>query len=607
MYRRDPPDFEKLYAYSDSLVTTIEKNNLAKAFPDKYILGLNRRADALFSKGLYTEAYDDYFKAIKLAKETDDFCSLSNYSHSLGMALYRQQKYLEAAKSFNESYIEAAGCPNDFTTFYHRQELLDNIGLCYTHAHQYDSAMGYYAKALQLIAENQNKFNKEEKLYITAKAVIIGNMADVYVAVGKTDTAIELLKQSIAINIKKGHVNSDALTDHVKLANLYLSTGNNTELLPALKLIKAELDSIPDKTANLNWHKMMWRYYDLEKDWVNAYKYLFLYEQLKDSFLVNNKALMSTDFEGKIRSMEKQYQIATLNKNSKYAKIFSYIAALIAVMAIIIIVLIWRNAQRARKNIEELKQLNNQVNEQKEKLLLALNELEIRDKDKTRILRSVAHDVMNPIAAIMALTDILKVELTDLSEENDSILKLIKEACANSLSLSRDILEAAIKIDKSKLTKEWINIHQLVTSCTDLLQLSAAAKKQSIIVQSPETNIEAKINKEKIWRILNNLIANAIKFSHKNTHITISITTTDTTVQISVKDNGIGISEKNKPLVFDMFTEAKNPGTAGEVPHGLGLSISLQFARAHNGNIWLESTEGKGTTFHLVLPLNDSD
>ncbi len=603
MYRRDPPDYDKLLAYSDSLNITLEKNNLTTVAPDRYIMGLNRKADALFAKGQYTEAYDYYYKAKKIAKDNGDFCSLSNYSHSLGMALYRQQKYLLAARRFMESYEESSGCPADFTTFYHRQELLDNIGLSYTHAHKYDSAMLYYNKALSFVNENVAKFDKNEKFFISAKAVIIGNMADVYIALKNADTAISLLKQSISINLQKGYVNSDALTDHIKLANLYYQIGDIGELRTTLNLIKAELDSIPDKTASLNWQKLMWNLHDAEKDTLQAYRHLYAYEKQRDSMVATISALLATDFDGRIHSMERQYQIALLNKNSKTTKIYLFVAGLVTIMALAIVGLIWRSARRARKNVASLTALNKQINDQKDQLISTLNELEIKDRDKTRILRSVAHDVMNPIAAIMALTDILRADLGEISDDNQNIIALIKEACTNSLTLSKEILEAAVKIDKAKLVKEPLEIDKLAANCVDLLNRTAAVKNQSISIQTEQNNLVVNANKEQIWRILNNLIANAIKFSYPNTEIGVAVRKTDKYVRISVKDQGIGIPEKNKGMVFDMFTEAKNVGTAGETPHGLGLSISLQIAKAHNGNIWLESQEGVGTTFYLDLPL----
>ena len=97
---------------------------------------------------------------------------------------------------------------------------------------------------------------------------------------------------------------------------------------------------------------------------------------------------------------------------------------------------------------------------------------------------------------------------------------------------------------------------------------------------------------------------NAIKFSFENGKIIVSLAKSGENIIISVKDSGIGIPEKNKHNIFDMFTESKMYGTSGEKPHGIGLSISLQVARLHGGDIWFESEEGKGATFHFSFPVN---
>ena len=311
---------------------------------------------------------------------------------------------------------------------------------------------------------------------------------------------------------------------------------------------------------------------------------------------------MASDIDGRIRDIERQYEINLLNKNGEHERMYIVVLTVIAVMALIIIMLVLRNMKRSGENIVMLKRLNNQVNEQKEKLEKAITQLNQKERDKTRILRSVAHDVMNPIASIIALADILTQYAENYSEENKEILNLIKEACNNSLNLSKNILEAAMDIDEGNMGKEWVDIKKLVANCAELLNFRASAKHQRILTSMTSDDVLAFVNKEKIWRVINNLIANAIKFSYENSEILISLSVVDNIVHIDVKDSGVGIPEKNRPFVFDMFTQAKNPGTQGEVPYGLGLSISLQIARAHHGNIWFDTEEGKGTTFHFEIP-----
>ena len=601
IYRRDFKDYDKYIAYADSMLIVLDKNGQSPDLQYRYVEAYNMKADALFSKGLYSESYDYYYKAKKLAGETGDTCSLSGYSYSLGMVLYRQQRFVEAAAHFIESYNESAGCKDKFVYFYHRQEILDNIGLCYFNVQKYDSAMVYYRKALAYIGANYMHYDKPESVYKSAQAVVYGNLADIYLGLKNYDTAEVLLEKSISINLQKGYTNSDAIISQVKLATLYYNRGAPDSMKDVLTLIKAELDTIPDNENKVerSWNRLMWKYYDFEKDSVKAYRYLLAYEVMNDSFIARNKLLMAADVDGRIKNIERQSNINLLKKDNELDRYYLIITVIAIFMALIIIVLVLRNAGKTKRNLTTLTSLNNQVNDQKEKLQIALTELEWKDKDKSRILRSVAHDVMNPIAAIMAFIDILLSGPETYTDEQREIFGMIKEACTNSLNLSKDILEASV--DHTSITREWVDINKLVANSVELLGFRAAAKQQHLVITG-DKSVEALVNKEKIWRVINNLLGNAIKFSHENADIIINIASADDKVDISVKDSGIGIPEKNKPFVFDMFTEAKVPGTQGEAPHGLGLSISLQIAKAHNGSIWFESEEGKGATFHLVIP-----
>ena len=603
IYRKDSNNLDKYLAYADSMLLLAETGENRKLIPERIVQGHNMRADALFAKGMYTESYNEYFKAKKLAKDNLDNCSLSKYTHSLGMALYKQERYLDAAFQFKQSFEEAAECKDMFIFFYHKQELLDNIGLCYFRAGLYDSALLYYNKALAYINENYMKYSKTESSYISARAVVYGNLADIYTVKKEYDTAEYLLKKSIAVNLQKGYTNKDAIISQVKLATIYYENGKMDSMKDLLGYIKTEMDTIPDKQVEQYWNKLMWRYYDHKKDPLQAYKYLFAYQTLKDSIQDSQKNLIASDIVGRIRNLERQYQEAELNKYHQRRKIYLIAASIIAAMAMVILLLILKNARKSKENIKALTRLNNQVNEQKNKVEFALAELKTRDKDKSRILRSVAHDIMSPISAIIALNDILAMDADQFSEDQQEIIGLIKDACNNSLSLSRDILEASNEIDPSEMPRELEDICKLATKSVELQKVRAQNKHQSIriLCSSP---MEAYVNKEKIWRVISNLLSNAIKFSHEGGTIDLVLEKAGTNIHLAVIDHGIGIPDKYKPYVFDMFSEAKVHGTAGEVPHGIGLSICLQIVKAHKGTIWFESEEGKGSTFHVEIPIS---
>jgi signal transduction histidine kinase len=135
----------------------------------------------------------------------------------------------------------------------------------------------------------------------------------------------------------------------------------------------------------------------------------------------------------------------------------------------------------------------------------------------------------------------------------------------------------------------------------ELLRFKAAEKNQQIVLEMIETPVELFISREKIWRVISNLISNAIKFSRPDSLIQVGITDAGKKVIISVKDSGIGIPHDIRDKVFNMFTDAKRIGTAGERSFGLGLSICKQIVENHHGKIWFESEVNKGTTFFVAL------
>jgi len=215
-------------------------------------------------------------------------------------------------------------------------------------------------------------------------------------------------------------------------------------------------------------------------------------------------------------------------------------------------------------------------------------------------MKAVAHDLRGPVATISMLSDLILAEQDQASRAE--MIGFIKTSCNNSLALIAEILEAAEQSKKTEQEKESTNINQLVKTTVELLQLKASEKDQKITLHLPQQHLFLMINPEKIKRVLNNLITNAIKFSDKGEEIKVSLTKDDKANTIIVEDNGIGIPENIQSKVFDMFTEAKRKGTAGELPYGLGLSICKQIVEAHNGRIWFETKQDKGTIFYVELP-----
>jgi len=583
---------------ADSMLRILDEEANVDLLPARYVQAYNVKAVGYLNNGMFKEAYNYFYKAHSLASQTADSCSMAAFTRRLGIVIYRQQNYVKAISYFKSALSEVRYCPDEFTYFYMQQELLDNIGLSYMHLQQFDSAYYYYDTCLKFVRANYNKYpNKAEKVYETAEAVVLGNIGDMYMQQKKMDSAKLLLNRSIAINIQKGYANVDAALNQLKLAQIYLDQDSLTVFNKLLLLLQSELDSIHDINVKKKYLNLQFISSERQKDFSKANYYYKQYVSIRDSVDHVNQQLMNVDILGRLKELEHEKQLheLKLDRKTKDAIIIGSFIGILIVLSALLIISIY--ARQNAKNLNKIIVLNKELEH-------TLAKLQQRDIEKTRILRSVAHDVMSPISSIAALIDIIQFEGNNLTPDQLEMLELMREACGSSLNLSKDIIDAADSIQDIQIVKEPTDIVKLIDSAIELLRIRAAEKEQNIQFAKPSDPITAVVNKALIWRAVNNLLVNAIKFSHLKSTIEISINVSGEMVTIAVKDFGIGIAQNKLGNIFDMFTESRMYGTSGEKPHGIGLSICLQTAKLHGGNIHVLSQEGEGSTFYFSFLIN---
>ncbi len=554
--------------------------------------------DAYSDMVKYDQAYRYFYKGYSIGKNAIDDAILAEYTYRMGMIMFKQGHFREAANYFKISHRQSYAYGDDFRAFYQRQELLDNIGESYKNSGDIDSAKLYLNKALAYINENSLRFAERANLLEVARGVVYGNEGDLALLTRKYSDANELLKKSIAINLKPGNDNRDAELTEIKLARLYSITNKPNELFKLLQSLRDQLDTIKNNDAEIDWNNLMSTYYLQKNDYPNSLLYLKNYSALKDSALKRTSSLKRTDINQQEASFDKENKIESLKGHNTLQLIYICLAVLFSVMAVIIIFLVFRNLRRSKRDVVAIKKLNDQIKQQKNDLENTLEEVNRGSREKDRILRAVAHDLRNPLGGIASLSAAM-VEDT-MNEGQTDLFNLIKETSYNSLELINEILEAANTANVT-FNKEWVEINGLINNSVDLLRFKAAEKDQDIML-SLDTPTELLINREKIWRVISNLISNAIKFSPRGTAIYIIVNQKQLGVEICVKDYGIGIPDKLQQQVFNMFTEAKRPGTDGEKSFGLGLSICRQIVEKHSGRIWLKSDPDNGSSFYVYLP-----
>lgn len=599
--------------YIDSMLYTLEHYNIAEQYPTEYAQALNSRGDHYYSANDLDNAFEYYYRGKVAARDSKDTCTFANQSYHLGMITYRQEKYTDAISYFKKAYQENNNCKHDSISFFHAQELLNNIALAYTGLAAYDSAISYYRKAIDYNDTGSRRFGTAVTKYAeSAIGIICGNLAKVYLATNQTDTARALMLKSIAINSKPGYDNRDAMLVRLQLAGSYTATKELAQSQALLQTVHAWLDTVPDQTMASRWNYQSYLYYNAAANADKALKYLQAYELARDSAETNTRKLKLTDFSQLLENQEGRYQMRLLQKDNQVNRLYLAITIGFVVMAVIIIVLILIHNRKSAKNVKTLTTLNSKVGEQNDQLESAMSQLEttmaqlrLSNGDKDRILSVVAHDLRNPIAGIISLCNfILKDEP---SETTRKFLELIVKTSKNSLTLIDELLTFSNEASQTPQSeKELTEINHLLSQATDLLQFKAYEKKQKLNISPCEAELYILADQQKIRRVFSNIIANAIKFSPEFSPISISIARVNNNALITIKDSGVGIPERLQQFVFNAFSPAKRQGTMGEQSFGLGLSICKQIVEAENGRIWFESTEGKGSTFYVELPLTEA-
>ncbi|GAB3927626.1 hypothetical protein GCM10028804_33060 [Larkinella terrae] len=478
--------------------------------------------------------------------------------------------------------------------FANPQGYLCNIALCYSALDKTDIAMYFYNQALHFIRLNEKKYANRRDYISVARGVILGNLAVVYKKKKDFKQAEFLAKESILINSQKGRANRDAQFSQATLSEIYLIDNQLEKAHKVLQDLRISLDTLTHPDAELRWYNLEWQYWEKVNQIGKSQKYLKDYMAMKDS--AENSQRNFARLDQALQKMENVHELELLNKKEELNRFYLLGTVTITVMAVVIAFLIGYSWRKTRKNLRELAALNQQITSQNAQLQLTLTVLERSQQENTRLLQVVAHDLRAPIGAISMAADLLLDEQTKTSKPR-FFLEMIKSSSANSLSLIDSLLQGTVKLNK----KELVELQELLTSCVAMLTLKAIEKKQSIDLKTEIIHLF--VDRQKIWQVVSNILTNAIKFSQPKTTITIRMKKLADLVQISIKDQGIGISADLQDSIFELFTEAQRPGTWNEKPFGMGLAISRQIIEAHKGKLWFESEENRGTTFYIELPL----
>jgi len=239
-------------------------------------------------------------------------------------------------------------------------------------------------------------------------------------------------------------------------------------------------------------------------------------------------------------------------------------------------------------------------------LSLRESEAELRELNaqKDKFFSIIGHDLRSPFNSIIVLSEYL-TELIKEKDYNeiDKIGDIILQSSKKAMLLLSNLLEwARAQSGRMEFKPEDINLRALSEEPIGLLR-QAAHQKSIKIKNGIADNITIFGDKSMIATVIRNLISNAVKFTNTGGEINISSELLNNECIISVRDNGIGISQDRIDKLFRIDQSESTAGTAKESGTGLGLILCREFVEKHDGKIWVESIEGKGASFSFSIPL----
>lgn len=584
-------------------------------------------AETFFDSNSYHEAIPVYQKALSMYLSFNDSLMAADCHKAIGLCYYQMDQGEKAITQFIEGMKL---CENDKLM---TAKLLSNIAMTHTRMKNLNEAIDYYHKALELntainnhngmavnfngLGEIYKSLNQPDSALINYKkakslnkneefqAVTLSNMAGIYLNYRDSIfKSLDYYRQSWAIFHQLGMNQYEAEFKQGIGFILY----RQGKFEAAIKAFKSSIEindrynrGFKIKTGST---KLISMAYEKKGDYQSALKYMKLYNAYSDSMAQNEKY-------NRIASLEKQYQnerneneiirlqakqdltLIELRKNKQLKQLGMVTVGLL--LLFVIFVLIKYNEKRKSNTI--LMEKNKLIEESE-------HELQQLNASKNKFFSIIAHDLKNPLHSIMGYSYLLNKDYDRFSDsERRKFASSINQSTNNIFRLLQNLLEwSKSQTGKLNYSPMLVDYQRVLDNSLNVLQSLAEQKNIRIRAENdPELKIYA--DPLMIETVLRNLINNAIKFTPEGGQIDVSAKINNDHIQVTVKDSGIGISEEESKNLFRIDSKVKRKGTRDEDGSGLGLILCHEFVSKHHGNIWVESTLGKGSEFTFSIPV----
>jgi signal transduction histidine kinase len=621
-------------ARQDSLKVLYWREALQLSEQQNYSEGILAAAQALAKQYRMKEnlalAYQYYQKALPQARSLRKVYEEADLYYGLASIQSQWSNYkeaLEAAYSAHrlyESLQEASG-----------RAACDNmIGLIHNEMGEYEKSLQHFSQALQIYEQLADSANV---------AVAYNNLALSYGGLGKEDTSLAYLQKALQLSLKLRNYDGVGAA-YNNMGDLYYYKKAYQEAIEYYQKSLKEyekIDNLGGKGANF---VSLGRVHKAQGDYENAvlffgkaavifqgigskYQIAQIYKDIFEIYKLLNKPALALEFHElytafqdslfneriskQVKEVEARYEVAAQNKKieqleaaQKAKNNLNLALMVISTLALFTLVLLYYLYYNRQKSNRLLQEKNAKIQFQNEELLLSQKNLRELIQTRDKFFSIISHDLRSPLNSLTGFLQVLirhseafsKEEIVQFATKLDKSVANLKDLLENLLTWSR------AQTGGIEFHPEVLDIREIAEANIELLKNSASAKLLKLHLEA-EGDTRAQADRNMVLFVLRNLLANAIKFTPKNGQISTQIIPKAHYIQISVSDTGIGMSQETLQKLFRIDVSHSQKGTDNEAGTGLGLILCKEFVEKNKGEIWVESQEGKGSTFHFTLPL----
>ncbi|TDO03158.1 tetratricopeptide repeat protein [Sunxiuqinia elliptica] len=472
--------------------------------------------------------------------------------------------------------------------------VLNNIGEIYKDQGHYEMALKYYDQIFDLADQH------EVSAFYMAVAKV--GMADTYLKLDERAKAKQYAEECLKV-FKQANMQEGIVHAQLVLAELDFKEGRLNKALQQTKssLDLAEAMGIQDLVQEI--YLLMSQILEAQNRYQESLKSYRHFMAISDSLIRERQHHQLALHRAEVNISEKESEIELLQKDNEIKDLQlirqkTQSRTLIIAVGLLIVVIalsLSYNKARTRSNIL-LQEKNKQITDQHEELLRV-------NQTKDKFLSIIGHDLRNPIGAFKDMVSQLAEFPEMFNEElrNQILEELRDEAESTYFLLDNLLLWAKTQKNNIQFKPEKLKLN-LVIKNNIILNTRIAARKKITLKSAISDDVLVNADHNMIDLVVRNLLSNAIKFTPEEGKVNILVKDESPDfVEVSIKDNGVGISEKDLPRLLDPNDHLSTYGTGNEKGSGLGLVLCREFIEMNGGKLEIQSRVGRGSTFSFTL------